>query len=657
MQKSIRHILFAQVRQYNIRQFKARQYSVQSVRYRWHYVAILLPLCSLLLWVITGSPTIPSLSAANAELVASATNQEGLVVWLKLDETEGSEASDSSGNSNNGTLVGNATWTSGKIDGAVALDNPTQVNGSQWIEIPPDVSQNMNNTLTLAAWVRAESLRNGDGIITKGQNITSYALRLQGDGRVMFTANFGQPFGFVGSGDWSSSGTISANQWHHIAVTYDGSTLRFFIDGVPDPNEVDTTLVFGRATQPLYIGADLPDDDQYFDGSVDDVRIYNRRLSVAEIEELALVSNTPPSVETPADQTNVTGDPVTLFISATDPDDDPLTFTAEGLPPGLFLNQTLGRVSGIVEQNSAGTYPVVLIVDDGQNQVQRGFNWFILEATPTPTLTPIPTDTPMPTSTDTPTHTPTDIPLPTSTDTPTNTPLPTSTGIPPTDLPPTATPTSTAIEPIPTNTTFPTATSTAAMPTVATSTVAPTVTRITATATLSPTPELPVEPTATPGGQGAMLQSSQMYLHVADKDGNQSLSPGEFIVIQTTIVNVGEQAYDSLKISQTASAQLAFKPDSFWLFRDPPYNGAQILGDSLPIEVDGLAVDEEILVAYIMEIVANSQESTMQIQTQVRIVADGLEQIFSEPLTLEVENPEGQTINLGNAVYLPIVSP
>ena len=80
------------------------------------------------------------------------------------------------------------------------------------------------------------------------------------------------------------------NTWHHVATTYDGARLRVFIDGKAAGSKAITgrTCVSG---QPLAVGAkNAPAKgllEAFFDGRMDDVRIYNRALSATEIGQLA----------------------------------------------------------------------------------------------------------------------------------------------------------------------------------------------------------------------------------------------------------------------------------------------------------------------------------------------------------------------------------
>src|SRR5690606_1107624 len=84
------------------------------------------------------------------------------------------------------------------------------------------------------------------------------------------------------SGGWVNSGvgpTLKSGQWYHLACTYNGTLLRYYINGV-----LSGSATVGAPTsdsRPVYIGArSHVSGTGYFDGAIDDVRIYNRALSL-----------------------------------------------------------------------------------------------------------------------------------------------------------------------------------------------------------------------------------------------------------------------------------------------------------------------------------------------------------------------------------------
>ena len=212
----------------------------------------------------------------------------GLVGWWKLDETSGTTAADSSGNGNNGTMQNGQDATNdsaaGIINNALDFDG---VNDGVFIGSPAAVDEVFNGGGTIAAWVYYDSFPvSGHRIMDKAG---SFGWHLAAGGG---TIGFGRRFTGV-DGDWSSSSAvINLGTWHHVALTYnDNATTNdpiMYVDGVSvgvtevntptGSANVDTSdnLIIGNRT-----GYARP-----FDGRIDDVRLYKRILSAAEIQEL-----------------------------------------------------------------------------------------------------------------------------------------------------------------------------------------------------------------------------------------------------------------------------------------------------------------------------------------------------------------------------------
>jgi len=202
-----------------------------------------------------------------------------LRLWLALDEAAGATANDQSGQANHGTLRNGAAWTTGFVGGGLNLDGT-----DDHLEIPSHASMDVRTTFTLAAWVRIDSAAEGEGILARGTSVRPYALTLDADRRLRFTANSGSPGAAWGGGTWTSASAIGVGVWYHVAVSHDGTTVRFSIDGAPEPVEHPASFVLGRVGAPLYVGRS---GSGYLDGAIDDVRIYNWALSAAELAEVA----------------------------------------------------------------------------------------------------------------------------------------------------------------------------------------------------------------------------------------------------------------------------------------------------------------------------------------------------------------------------------
>lgn len=191
-----------------------------------------------------------------------------VAIWL-CDEGSGDTVSDASGNGHNGSIVGDVAWANGRFGEALEfLDNA----GSR-VEIPHDDSLTLAEW-TITAWVKLNTPSSGDWavIVVKdpANGIQDYALDLDGGGRVFAEVTSG--------GSWSDCGSSTAvydDNWHFVAASYDGSTLRVYVDG---NMENEQNFAAGDVnTAPVAIGGRM-DDSQPLLGVVDDVGLFSSAL-------------------------------------------------------------------------------------------------------------------------------------------------------------------------------------------------------------------------------------------------------------------------------------------------------------------------------------------------------------------------------------------
>jgi hypothetical protein len=201
----------------------------------------------------------------------------GLVGYWKLDEASGTVALDSSANHNDGALTGiftAAPWAAGRVGRALSF-NPA---GRSLVAVSDAPSLNPA-TLTVAAWANVRDWNGNRRILQKGLTDSEYRL-LAESGNMTFHV--------FGAGV-AVAALPASGGWHHYAGTLDGTTLNLYIDGLLVGS---ATAVRGNrpTADPLYIGGKLPNDPiptNYFYGGLDEVVIYDRALSPAEVAMLA----------------------------------------------------------------------------------------------------------------------------------------------------------------------------------------------------------------------------------------------------------------------------------------------------------------------------------------------------------------------------------
>lgn len=190
------------------------------------------------------------------------------------------EVVDSSGNSNNGTSHG-VTTTTGFYNRAASFD------GSSYISVPNSSSLSPTSAITISAWIKVTG---GEGsyrtIVSKPSSTSwtapygSFELRLNGANKVEFWLNDG---GVTTNYVTSRTSIPVDGNWYFVAGTFDGTTEKMYINGSLDSTNPLTASI-ATFTEPLVIGTNNANVvAENFVGLIDDLRIYNRALTAAEI--------------------------------------------------------------------------------------------------------------------------------------------------------------------------------------------------------------------------------------------------------------------------------------------------------------------------------------------------------------------------------------
>jgi hypothetical protein len=215
----------------------------------------------------------PYSNTATAVTQAGSSGPPGLVAAYAFDAGSGTTAVDSSGKGNTGTLS-NATWTSAGKFGSALSFNGTNAR----VNVPDSSSLHLTTAMTLEAWVNPSTVSSAwRDVIYKG-NDNYY---LEGTSTSSGVPAGGGTLGGAGAAAFGS-GALPVNTWTHLAVTYDGSTIRVFVNGSQVGSQAATGAITSSTSQ-LQIGGDSV-FSQYFKGSIDDVRVYNAALTAAQVQ-------------------------------------------------------------------------------------------------------------------------------------------------------------------------------------------------------------------------------------------------------------------------------------------------------------------------------------------------------------------------------------
>jgi hypothetical protein len=209
---------------------------------------------------------------------------DGLVGYWKFDEGSGASAYDSSVSGNNGVLINSPNWTTGRSGYALTFD------GSNYVDCGNAASLHVQS-YTLAAWIKPSAIGDSEHrILSNGgygntNGAVDFVIATNGKLVVLNQNGTGQ------DECWSQSGfLLPIDAWSFVTATYNAATkdAKLYVNGV----EVSTTLNTLRVPNPnpiynMHIGAMGGPLTMYFKGSIDEVRVYNRTLTPAEITVLA----------------------------------------------------------------------------------------------------------------------------------------------------------------------------------------------------------------------------------------------------------------------------------------------------------------------------------------------------------------------------------
>ena len=143
--------------------------------------------------------------------------------------------------------------------------------------------------VTLSAWVFMDEAPAADvGVVVKSSfsNATRYEYQLVVDGAAFFEIAAAADFRTrttMGLARVGSAAPLETGKWQHLAGVYDGANVLIYVDGVLVGSEPQTGTILSN-TEPLLVGRRALNDERYFKGLIDEVRVYDGALSQSEIQ-------------------------------------------------------------------------------------------------------------------------------------------------------------------------------------------------------------------------------------------------------------------------------------------------------------------------------------------------------------------------------------
>jgi hypothetical protein len=215
--------------------------------------------------------------AANSRTTVS---YSGLLAHWKLDEGRGAAVADCSGNGHQGTLRNGPQWVAGRQGGALRFGGT-----ANYVEMDTCFSE-LAVPLSIAFWVNpAKSQVPYANILgNHGDAWTGLGMEQEGNNTNAFSIGYGDGTKWMGTGPVK----LAANQWQHVVAVCDGRHAILYVNGAERSKSPAQGPLAPNPDQHFKLGLGYrPDAKPYFQGLLQDVRIYGRALSAAEVAGLA----------------------------------------------------------------------------------------------------------------------------------------------------------------------------------------------------------------------------------------------------------------------------------------------------------------------------------------------------------------------------------
>lgn len=208
----------------------------------------------------------------------------GAILYYPFDETTGPTVADQSGNSVNGTLSGGGTFGAGKVRNGLTFLGGTTTSTSTYVTIPVGLLTSTQD-MTISLWVKVTADKTWQRILDFGKTTTTGYMFLTTHAGTQNVVRFAITATGYNAEQRIDVPSLPLDTWKHLALVFSSTGVSFFVDGVKTTTNTMLTLRpadLGAFTG-QWLGRSVFPEDPYFAGQLDELRIYGRALSDAEI--------------------------------------------------------------------------------------------------------------------------------------------------------------------------------------------------------------------------------------------------------------------------------------------------------------------------------------------------------------------------------------
>jgi uncharacterized protein (TIGR03437 family) len=307
---------------------------------------------------VTITASLNGITQTAAITIQGATSTSGRVAAYGFNEGSGSKVYDVSGTGNNGTIWG-ASWTSIARYGKALLFN----GWSSYVDFGKPAVLLTTGSMTWSAWIRPNSSQIDGQIVARSNGTAGWQLKMsRSTGRRTLAVSVSNGARMI---ERYSQTAITQNSWYYVAGVYNSTdrTLHIYVNGVLDDGVLSGTVPASQSVPDVTVTAGKRLGGDYFAGAIDELRIYNRALSLAEVQADMVTSTTTqlrttqlPVLLLPATQVTKADQAVRFGVAAKDPADLPVEISSSSLPAGAAFDSSTGRFEWTPAISQTGTY-------------------------------------------------------------------------------------------------------------------------------------------------------------------------------------------------------------------------------------------------------------------------------------------------------------